>query len=808
MSNNQESSLVPVAGFSQQGQVDWVAMGNSVFSMSYSILQRFADAGIQPLTHHAGLAIATQFKLGEKGNQRVRDALDNLRVSYGFESVLWFGFGQKSFIRLLTERELGLNCAALCACLGETYGTSQAAQTLQNLWDVNGFPQDLQPSRSQFRALVSGCSGLFLSTPFADIVQRMAGPYKPPLGDENFLVSPKLAATINGLFQVSTGRLKAIDIHGGIDIALLSAVAYWLFDLHIWVQMYDGSVLFSNCSHSEEAAVRLHYTDEEDPRQKSLVQISATTFILGSVEDLFTEQLYGSIIFRVKWENCLTEMFGHKGKRIQDQASLLGKALGAIARIYEAIAKCEVDVGGLSRIHFVNFQSRGYGRSFVSSIGTILPEIGSHQAFIDGAEQSLSQPVSNSVTTIYDLLVQLKTGCRCYVCEGETYNSENRICDVVALLFLRNIGDIMAHVDIDSPITPTVYGLNRVYKSQSKLWRDAPRRSDGLTTRDTHRKSWFGMVVGIPCMSDPEPSMEELQPTGVLLDSILDQVSRLFMGTGRQDEFRDQPKRKTSWKPHCTALSRDGTCIWLHALRSANADPSSMSTIHVVPGQISYKDRPYDSVWDLYHSSAERQGPEVPEVESATRGASKNLPTQAAMLRLGLQAIMTERRMERTIAFAFQIKGRSDLGYLHPGMLTEALLASTGIFPCSKTPDCSNELPVSSYLRKSGWDFPPNSYTGLRDSIRFNDGAAFLFWAASDPLSKLLAIEGLRRITRSIYAENGRFSMLLLGSGQCMACLARHWQNSKNTLIMEHLAYVNPGTVAPHPTLDYYIHVV
>ncbi len=140
MSNNQESSLVPVAGFSQQGQVDWVAIGNSVFSMSYSILQRFADAGIQPLTHHAGLAISTQFKLSEKENQRVRDALDDLRISYGFESVLWFGFGHRSFLRLLTERELEANCAALCACLGETYGTPKAAELLQVLWEVNDFP--------------------------------------------------------------------------------------------------------------------------------------------------------------------------------------------------------------------------------------------------------------------------------------------------------------------------------------------------------------------------------------------------------------------------------------------------------------------------------------------------------------------------------------------------------------------------------------------------------------------------------------------------------------------------------------------
>lgn len=804
MSNNQESALVPVAGFSQQGQVDWVAMGNSVFAMSYSILQRFADTGIQPLTHHAGLAIATQFKLGEKGNERIRDALDNLRVSYGFESVLWFGFGHRSFLRLLTERELGVNCAALCACLGETYGTPKAAELLQALWEVNDFPTDKQPSRSQFIALVSGCSGLFLPTPFADVVKRMAGS-----SNRRFdrFASPDLAATINGLFQVSRGRLKAIEIHGGLDIAFLSAVAYWLLDLTIWVQMHDGSVLFNNCSHSDEAAVRLHYTERVDPRPGSLIHISATTFVLRSVDELFTVDPYASIIFRVKWENCLTQMFGHEVKRIQDQASLFGKALGAIARIYEAIAKCAVDVGGFSRIHFVNFQPRGYGRSFVNSIGTILPEIGSHQAFIDGAEQSLSQTVSKSVTTIYDLLVQLKTGCRCYICEREPYNSEHQICDVAILLFLRRIGDIMAHVDIDSPITPTVDGLNKVAISQRDLWSDAARRSDGLTTQDTHRTIWLAMAVGIPCIGNSRQSTRKRQSTGVLLDSILDQVSQLFIGKEHPIEFDDE-QRMIRTRPHCTALSRDGICIWLHALRSANADPSSMCTIHVVPGQISYKARPYDSVWDLYRPIEKRGGPEMPEAEFATLGVSKNLPTQVSMSRLGLQAVITERGTERTIGFAFQVKGRSDLGCLQPGILTEALLVSTGLFPCSKTPDCSNELPVSSYLRKSGWSFPQDIHTRFRDGIRFNDGVAFFFWAANDPLSKLLAIEGSRKHAGITNPSGVRFSILLLDSGQCMACLARYWQNSENILITEHLASTGQSRIAPNVAPEFYIHVV
>ena len=192
-------------------------MGNSLFSTSYKVLQRFSDAGIQPMTYKAGLAISTKFRLGETGIQRVRDAMSSLRPYYGFESLLCFGFGHKSFLTVLTERELGLKCAALCACLGETHGSARASQLLQALWKINDFPEDLEPSRNQFDALVSSCSGLFLSTPFADILQRMAGPYK----NDGYVAasicstaSPDLAKAINAIFQLSRGVLQAIEIHG------------------------------------------------------------------------------------------------------------------------------------------------------------------------------------------------------------------------------------------------------------------------------------------------------------------------------------------------------------------------------------------------------------------------------------------------------------------------------------------------------------------------------------------------------------------------------------------------------------------
>jgi len=358
MSDNTGGAVVPAASFPQGGQVDWVAMSNSVVSASYMVLQRLADAGIHQRTHHAGLLIANQFRLSEKGHERVSDALSKLQPYYGFESVLWFGFGHKSYLALLTEQELGLNCAVLCACLGETYGSARASQLLQALWRTNDFPETSLPSRSEFRALVDCCSGLFLSTSFSDVLQRMAGPYKHGGCELHYTTAPNLARAINALFHISKGDLKAMNIHGGCDIAFLAAVAYWFFDLSIWVQMDDGSTLFANCLHMEEAKVCFYYA-EVNEMNRSPVPISTTTFILRSVEDLITDDPYSPIIFRINWTACLAELFSGEVEGILQQAALLGKILGAVARIYQAIATCEADVGGFSRTHFTNFQPCG-----------------------------------------------------------------------------------------------------------------------------------------------------------------------------------------------------------------------------------------------------------------------------------------------------------------------------------------------------------------------------------------------------------------------------------------------------------------
>ena len=286
--------------FQQQGQLDYVAMSNSIVSSTVLMAQRLAAAGISQITHQAGLAMSTRFRLGQMGQMRVSEALKNLREYYGFDRVLWFGFGHKSFLALLTEHQAGVNCAALCASLAEAYGVDRSAQLLQALWRVQGFSELLEPSRHQFRALVQGCSGLFLATPFPDVLRRMAGPCAQDNYDYDLTVgsrSEDWARAVDAIFQVSKGDMKAIRIYGGRDLSFLGAIAHWLFDLRVWVELPDGSVTFANCRSPEQINVYLHYADVNN--SDDLIKISSTTLVLKSIEDLIMDDPDIPIAYRI-----------------------------------------------------------------------------------------------------------------------------------------------------------------------------------------------------------------------------------------------------------------------------------------------------------------------------------------------------------------------------------------------------------------------------------------------------------------------------------------------------------------------------
>ena len=116
----------------QQGQVDWVAFGNTIWTASSAVLQRFAAAGIQPVTYGAGLVLSNQMHLDRIGQSRMENAVSSLKSSSGWGKLLWFGFGYQSFVRTMAESLAGIKCLALCACLAESHSEELAAWYCRN----------------------------------------------------------------------------------------------------------------------------------------------------------------------------------------------------------------------------------------------------------------------------------------------------------------------------------------------------------------------------------------------------------------------------------------------------------------------------------------------------------------------------------------------------------------------------------------------------------------------------------------------------------------------------------------------------
>ena len=371
--------------------------------------------------------------------------------------------------------------------------------------------------------------------------------------------------------------------------------------------------------------------------------------------------------------------------------------------------------------------------------------------------------------------------------------SRHHSCNVAVVLFLRYIGDIMAHVDFDLPINPTRCGLEFAYSSQRTHWENLQHARCGQD------RSILGMVVGVPHASDLSAGIPKFHPRGqpFLLDYIFDGVSRLFIGRGAHTEFMHRGK------PQCTALSRAGVCIWLDALRSANTDPGSISTVHVVPGQIMYKNRSYVSVWDLSEVS-HASLLDMPVVEFSPFETSTILPMQTSRIDPQLQALATDAEVDGTIMFAYKVNSSYPTRYLQPGILTEELLVFSARAPCPRATTCSDDISIPGYQRRSSWDFTNSE----KDHISFDDDGAFLFWKAPDPISKLLAIEGCR--IYSWYANKGS-SLIIIRSEQCMACLARYWYDSKQVLVQEHSMYIEAkrdNKIATIPGLPCFINII
>lgn len=746
-------------GFVQQGQVDWVAFANSTISASISVLQRFSAAGVQPVTVAGGLALGSRFELGKKGTQNMDVTLKALSGVFGYDKLLYYGFGYRSFVNILTETKVGVNLVALCACLVDMHGVPIAANVLAALWKLEAFPEQFEPAISQFNALATACAGVVAATTFGQIGDMMLGDLRKLIPGKSTITglpmgsisnADDIAKALHGLFQISRGTLEYIEVVGGANCSFIGAFAHWLLDLTVHVEDDAGVPIHQNTLDRESAQVRIRYCSVD--RVSTELHIASTTYVLGNHHEMLIHTPWEdklSLLVRTSWDGCLERVFWSSIQRLKSVSRILGQFLGSAARIFAALAKAEADVGDFSRLDYAEFIDGTYGHGFVKSVGNIFPELGRlndlGSVMLEASNTSFKQALS-ALQMAIDSLMRL---CDCSICKDATSRRhtdtrdalEDTNCMLATTMTITSLVRLVAGLERDDMICPTIPGLQQFYRRCLRRV-EVSWQTNGVTPTV---QDALGLHLNQDDLS--RTPHHPLTPAYLMAD-----VQCLFTGhRPTLDEIHRNNYR--------TAVCYNGICCYLEVLRGLSSNAAVLRRIHVLSGHIQRGDREYTAVWDC----APAPQPQLPKATLGTK--SVTLPSEFRDDRLDIKALVTDVSGEGQLIFYYQAMFQGARVRIRPGMLTHRVLEHSGLITCDKR-TCSRELVIPCRVIREGWDIGEQRKTS-------GQSTDCLIWPfREDDIGRCVAIET---------APNTAFCVR---QGECLPCCTKAISNHPFSMII------------------------
>ena len=673
-------------GFMQNGQVDWVAFANSLWSTSSVVLQRFATAGVQPITFGAGLALASQIRLGRLGNQRMHSAIEDVRGFWSMEKLLYFGFGARSFFRVMADTQLGVNCIALCASLAELHSEHASAWILEELWKLHGYPQEYLPSHSQLSALVKACSGILIRTEFSAIPDRMLGynintsRLKPEISNPE-----DIARAIYGLGEISNGKVSTITVTGGFGCAYVAAFAHWLLNLSISVEDEGGRMIYQDLP-PEQAQVVIAY---RRPADFSCVLVSSNTYILRALDDLLIHSPnMGDTMFylRTPWDGCLARVFGTAFNNLTKVPNTLGDFLGSMARIYRGLATGESDVGKFSRKFYIDFVDSSYGEGFIDSVGSIFPELKRLGGLFDRMYVALDVPMPDAVRTIERTALDLEKLCICSGCTVSGFKT-GTYCLLAVVLTIRELVSLISCTVTDDKVLPNISGIRAVYF----------RAYDYLEKWKLSKDEFplLAIATGL-CMEGMVGEWVDQHKHFDLLSHHIE----LFSGYCGHDRYKPSKITRLGGEM-CTATVRQGLCYYLDCLRSLSSIVANARVVHIVPGHIQMGDRQYDSTYDPSQTSWMANTPiRFDIVENLDSGDTLG---QSRWGNLKAEPCGLEKTTEHELIVFYKALIPNELPLnLRLCYLSRRILKNRGILTCDGR-QCVSRLNLPCALVRQGW---------------------------------------------------------------------------------------------------------
>ena len=391
----------------------------------------------------------------------MHDAIEHLGGTWSYKNLLYFGFGARSFVEVMADSQVGVNCIALCSSLAEMYDEQACAWILDELWKQYGFPQEYFPSHSQSTNLVKACSGVLAKTDFTATPDRLLGHAFAPQEPCLVMAEPEdVAKALRGLAGLSNGSISQITVTGSVECAFIPSFAQWLLNLTVYVEDEFGDMIYQNAS-SEEARVVVTYRPISE---LPLVHVSSTTYALGEGKDVVrrsaaVQQTY--IFFRTPWDGCLARVFGSAFASLAESSTILDDLFGSVARIYGGLATRESDVGKFSRRAYLDYGISSYGDGFINSVVSTFPELDRISGLFGQMQSAMNVPIKDALRTVERAVLDLAQLCMCQYCTPSRTKSEIP-CKVAVALSIRSIVSIISYTARDEHILPTLHGIELV----------------------------------------------------------------------------------------------------------------------------------------------------------------------------------------------------------------------------------------------------------------------------------------------------------------------------------------------------------
>jgi hypothetical protein len=478
-----DSALVPSGSssrsFAQQGSVDWVALSRSTFTFSVDVLARFAKAGVEMITVAMGQAIFTNFKLRPDGQQRFSDAIAKLKAFSSYGQILWFGFGVKHIVKILSETERGSACAAMCACLSVSYDSLFSSRVLKALANQQAAPNTLTPSLSQWNALLSVCAGAITDSAFPKLVEGMSRLLNLSKTSHDFFLneatSPtELASAIVELGRVSKGEVRSVTLLGGVDCGWLAAVSQWLLSLSVDIMDEHGCTLYCHrsqyCSSYAQVVILQCLDASRDTFATTLKQrsffVTPGMLCFGiqsfGIGDLPAQHIFS--IGRSEWTSILHDAFGNSIDVLLSPNNIHSFAHFLYCGF--SVVNNRKGVYHLDPWAGISTNVRERQFSHMSFASKRLPEL----ATIFSVGESKAPDPAFGVTEGDTFPNDIKKICLCYECEfGLKYSCGNKssksgiFCvNRLAATVLEYIW-ILSWLNIDEAIYPSATGLRALY---------------------------------------------------------------------------------------------------------------------------------------------------------------------------------------------------------------------------------------------------------------------------------------------------------------------------------------------------------